>query len=348
MTEHAIPRHHRAAVCAALAAAVATAPVAGAGPARAATATTSTAPATSAASGASAAPATSGAPATSATAPAASAVATAPRPVCVSHQPGLAGKLSRDITAALRGRSATTALSLRDHTTHTRCTLRANQGFDSASVVKVTVLATLLWDAQHHHLALTRREKTLATAMITKSDNASTSKLWKQLTAARVAAFLRTAGMADTVPGKDGYWGLTRITANDQERLLDLITHPNTVLSDASRGYLLSLMGKVVHAQRWGTPAGAPGDTRIHVKNGWLKRSTHGWRVHSVGAFTGGGHDYTLTVLTQDDRTMKAGVATIEAVARAVHKDLNPTARAETLYTPTDRPQEALPAVPEE
>ncbi|MFI7311315.1 serine hydrolase [Streptomyces hygroscopicus] len=342
MTEHAIPRHHRAAVCAALAAAVATAPVAGAGPARAATATTSTAPATSAA------PATSGAPATSATAPAASAVATAPRPVCVSHQPGLAGKLSRDITAALRGRSATTALSLRDHTTHTRCTLRANQGFDSASVVKVTVLATLLWDAQHHHRALTRREKTLATAMITKSDNASTSKLWKQLTPARVAAFLRTAGMADTVPGKDGYWGLTRITANDQERLLDLITHPNTVLSDASRGYLLSLMGKVVHAQRWGTPAGAPGDTRIHVKNGWLKRSTHGWRVHSVGAFTGGGHDYTLTVLTQDDRTMKAGVATIEAVARAVHKDLNPTARAETLYTPTNRPQEALPAVPEE
>ncbi|WP_432253659.1 serine hydrolase [Streptomyces sp. HNM1019] len=309
MTRDRIPRHSRTAVCAALTAAVVAAPLAGAGPA--------------------------------------SAAATAPRPVCVSHQSGLAGKLSRDIAAALRGRSGTVAVSLRDHASDTRCTLRANRGFDSASVVKVTVLGTLLWDAQRHHRGLTKREKTLTKAMITKSDNASTSKLWKQLKPSRVTAFLRAAGMDATVPGRNGYWGLTRITANDQERLLDLITRPNAVLSDGSRSYVLSLMGKVIRGQRWGTPAGAPGGTEIHVKNGWLKRSTHGWRVHSVGAFTGGGHDYTLTVLTQDDRTMKAGVATIEAVARAVHRDLNPTARADALYAPTDRPEEALPAVPE-
>ena len=30
----------------------------------------------------------------------------------------------------------------------------------------------------------------------------------------------------------------------------------------------------------------------MHVKNGWLSRATHGWRVNSVGAFTGHGHDY--------------------------------------------------------
>ncbi|MFJ1990685.1 serine hydrolase [Streptomyces asiaticus] len=313
MTSDPIPRHPRTAVCAALTAAVVAAPVAGAGPASAA-----------------------------------ATAATAPRPVCVSHQSGLAGRMSKDIAGALRGRSGTVAISLRDHTTHTRCTLRANQRFDSASVVKVTVLGALLWDAQRHHRGLTKREKTLAKAMITKSDNASTSKLWKQLKPARVKAFLRAAGMDATVPGKDGYWGLTRITANDQERLLELITHPNTVLNDASRRYILALMGKVIREQRWGTPAGAPRGVRIQVKNGWLERSSHGWRVHSVGAFTGGGHDYTLTVLTQDDRTMEAGVATIEAVARAVHKDLNPTAHAHTLYAPTDRPEEALPAVPDD
>ncbi|MBI0298802.1 serine hydrolase [Streptomyces sp. PRKS01-29] len=312
MTNERIPRQPRTAVCAALTAAVVAAPVAGAGAASA------------------------------------TATATAPRPVCVSHQSGLAGRLSKDIAGALRGRSGTVAISLRDHATHTRCTLRANQRFDSASVVKVTVLATLMWDAQRHHRGLTQREKTLTKAMITKSDNASTSKLWKQLRPSGVKAFLRAAGMDATAPGRDGYWGLTQITANDQERLLDLVTHANTVLTDASRGYVLTLMGKVIHEQRWGTPAGAPGGTRIHVKNGWLERSSHGWRVHSVGAFTGGGHDYTLTVLTQGNRTMKAGVATIEAVARAVHRDLNPTAHANALYAPTDRPQEALPAVPED
>ncbi|MET8181929.1 serine hydrolase [Streptomyces sp. NPDC005336] len=311
MTRHRIPRRSSAALSAALAAAVLVPPVAGAASASATT------------------------PAT-------------PQPVCASDQAGLAAKLSKDIAAALHGRSATAAVSLRDDSTNTRCTLRADQKFDSASVVKATVLATLLWDAKKHHRFLTPRENTLATDMITRSDNAATSKLWKQLGPAKVQAFLKAAGMTRTVPGSDGYWGLTQITANDQEKLLELITHPNAVLSDNARAYILKLMGKVIPSQRWGTPAGAPSGTKIHVKNGWLSRSTHGWRVHSIGAFTGGGHTYTITMLTQDNSTMKAGVATIEAVARAVHKDLNPTAHAATLYAPTDNPQEAMPAVPKE
>jgi beta-lactamase class A len=250
------------------------------------------------------------------------ATAAAWRPVCASARAGLATKLSADITAALRGRSDTAAVALRDPATGTVCTLRADRAFDSASVVKVTVLATLLWDAAKHGRRLTRREDELATVMITKSDNAATSTLWRQLGADKVTAFLRAAGMTRTVPGADGHWGLTQITARDEMRLLDLVTTPNPVLSDGARAYILELMGKVVPAQRWGTPAGAPDTVEIHVKNGWLSRATHGWRVHSIGAFTGGGHGYTLTVLTQDNRTMDAGVATIEAVARAVHRDL--------------------------
>ncbi|MEU1668279.1 serine hydrolase [Streptomyces sparsogenes] len=251
------------------------------------------------------------------------ATAPTPRPVCVSGRAGLAGELSTDIARALRGRSATVAVALRDPATGTVCTLRADRAFDSASVVKVTVLATLLWDADHHGRRLTRRESDLATAMITKSDNAATTTLWRQLGARKVAAFLRAAGMNRTVPGDDGHWGLTQITARDQMRLLDLVTTPNPVLSDRARAYVLNLMGRVIPSQRWGTPAGAPDTVRVRVKNGWLSRATHGWRVHSLGAFTGGGRTYTITVLTQDDRTMKAGIATVEAVARAVHRDLD-------------------------
>lgn len=246
------------------------------------------------------------------------------RPVCASARPGLATRLSTDIATALRGRPEAVAIALRDPATHTVCTLRGNRAFDSASAVKVTVLATLLWDADKHHRQLTARESALATAMITKSDNAATSTLWRQLGAAKVAAFLRAAGMSRTVPGADNHWGLTQITARDQMTLLDLVTNPNPVLSDGARAYILDLMGKVVPSQRWGTPAGAPNTVRSHVKNGWLSRATHGWRVHSIGVFTGDGPSYTITVLTQDNRTMAAGVATIEAVARAVHRDLRP------------------------
>ncbi|MEC4018092.1 serine hydrolase [Streptomyces sp. H27-D2] len=273
--------------------------------------------------------------------------AATPRTVCTSAKPELAVKLAKDITTALRGRPATTAVSLYDRKTKTSCTLRATQKFDSASVVKATVLATLLWHVKRSGRHLTTQEASLAKAMITKSDNAATSKLWRQLGVTRIKKFLTLAGMTQTVPGRDGYWGLTRITARDEQKLLKLLTSENTVLSKKARAYALDLMHRVVTSQRWGTPAGAPRSATFHVKNGWLSRSTHGWRVHSIGAFTGHGHDYGITVLTQDNRTMNAGVATIQAVARAVHRDLNPAAAsARAAYVPTSNPSEATPALP--
>ncbi|MFJ5216941.1 serine hydrolase [Streptomyces sp. NPDC088354] len=252
------------------------------------------------------------------------AVAATPQVTCASGKAGLAAKLQRDITASLKGRTALTALSLHDRTTNTVCTLRADQRFDSASTVKVTVLATLLWDATKHARYLTARETGLANKMITQSDNDATSALWKQLGPTKIKGFLSAAGMNHTVPGAGGYWGLTQITAGDEQKLLDLVTAHNRVLNDNARTYTLKLMNRVIASQRWGTPAGAPATAVVHVKNGWLSRATHGWRVHSLGAFTGGGHDYSVAVLTHDNNTMASGISTIEAVARAVHKDLSP------------------------
>ncbi|MDX3073268.1 serine hydrolase [Streptomyces sp. MI02-7b] len=252
------------------------------------------------------------------------AVAATPQVTCASGKAGLAAKLQRDITASLKGRTALTALSLHDRTTNTVCTLRADQRFDSASTVKVTVLATLLWDATKHARYLTARETGLANKMITQSDNDATSALWKQLGPTKIKGFLSAAGMNHTVPGAGGYWGLTQITAGDEQKLLDLVTAHNRVLNDNARTYTLKLMNRVIASQRWGTPAGAPATAVVHVKNGWLSRATHGWRVHSLGAFTGGGHDYSVAVLTHDNKTMASGISTIEAVARAVHKDLSP------------------------
>ncbi|MEV6652432.1 serine hydrolase [Streptomyces sp. NPDC051219] len=274
------------------------------------------------------------------------AAVTAPAVVCTG-KPELAAKLSQDITTALGGRTYTTSVAVFDRTTGTSCSLGPARAYDSASVVKVTVLGALLLDAQKNNRVLTATEKNLAFAMITKSDNASTSTLWKQLGVAKVQAFLTAVGMTQTVPGSGGYWGLTRITARDQARLLSMLTVKNTVLTESSRGYVLYLMRGVVASQRWGTPAGAPAGVVVQVKNGWLQRATYGWRVHSIGAFTGTGHNYTMTVLTHDNKTMTDGVNTIQAVARVVHKDLNPTASPTTAFIPPAAPQEAVPAVPE-
>ncbi|MFF7449100.1 MULTISPECIES: serine hydrolase [unclassified Streptomyces] len=248
--------------------------------------------------------------------------ATAPTVSCTSATAGLAGKLKKDITSALANRKGTIAVGLYDRTTKTTCTLRAGTAYDSASVVKVTVLATLLWDAKRNDRYLTDRENTLAKAMITKSDNDATSKLWKQLGMTKIKGFLAAAGMTQTKPGANGYWGLTQITVTDEQKLLKLITASNTVLSDNSRAYISKLMGQVVSSQRWGTPYGAGSNVSVHVKNGWLQRSTHGWRVHSVGTFKGGGHDYVMTVLTHGNSTMNYGITTIQGVAKVIHRDL--------------------------
>ncbi|MFD4506049.1 serine hydrolase [Streptomyces sp. NPDC058457] len=253
---------------------------------------------------------------------AAPASAATPTVSCTSAKAALATKLKTDITAAIANRKGTIAVGLYDRSTKTTCTLRSTTHYDSASTVKVTVLATLLWDAKKHNRYLTATEQSLAKAMITQSDNDATTKLWKQLGLTKIKGFLSAAGMTQTTPGANGYWGLTQIDVHDEQRLLALVTAKNTVLSDSSRAYILKLMGQVISSQRWGTPYGAPSGVSVHVKNGWLQRATHGWRVHSLGTFTGGGHDYQMTVLTQDNSTMSYGINTIQAVAKVVHKDL--------------------------
>jgi beta-lactamase class A len=217
-------------------------------------------------------------------------------------------------------------------------------------VVKVTILGALLRKALDQHRYLTSTEADEAYAMITRSDNAAASVLWDELGHGYLQHFLDLAGMTQTVLGPDGYWGLTQITAYDQIKLLRLLLNKNPVLDRASRRYARSLMAQVIPSQRWGVPAGAPAGLTVHVKNGWLPRPTHGWRIHSIGFFTGSGAGYSIVVLTQDNPTMDYGVSTIQRIARAIHRDLNPAATAvippSQPYPSWGIPDERIPALP--
>lgn len=262
-------------------------------------------------------------------APSAAAADSASAPVggsqvtCTSRHPRLAARLSQDIADALRGRQGSSALAVYDRPTETSCTFRGDATFDSASVVKVTVLGALLHKVTAEHRALTSTEVDLTTAMITKSDNDATSALWREVGHTDIQRFLSLAGMGHTVPGPEGLWGHTQITADDQLQLLRTLTSDNSVLDRNARSYVLGLMNRVVPDQRWGVPAGASGTATVHVKNGWLPRATNGWRIHSIGAFTGGGHDYGIVVLSHGNRSMKEGIATIEGAAGVINRDLS-------------------------
>jgi hypothetical protein len=199
------------------------------------------------------------------------------------------------------------------------CWLNSSQHFDSASVVKVTILGALLRKAQDQRRDLTRTEAALARAMITRSDNDAASALWAELGRSYLQHFLHLAGMTHTTLGPGAAWGLTQITAYDEGPLLRLLQDKNTALDAAARDYALSLMAQVIPSQRWGVPAGLT----VHVKNGWLPLIPHGWRIHSIGCFTGGTGDYGIVVLTQDNPTMAYGIATIEAIAKVIKHALN-------------------------
>ncbi|GAA3985545.1 hypothetical protein GCM10022247_00050 [Allokutzneria multivorans] len=244
-------------------------------------------------------------------------------PSCSSSaNPALAQKLAADIATALKGRQGTAAVSLRYP--GGSCALNASRQFQSASVIKVTILAAVLKKAQDAGRTLTAQEKQWATAMITKSDNDSATALWDSVTAAGMKKFMALAGMRGTTIDSSGWWGKTHITAADQMAMLTLLTTSNTVLNATSRAYVLDLMGKVVAGQRWGTPVGAPSATTVRVKNGWVDRGDGvGWRINSLGVFSGKGKDYQIAVLTEGNSSEVYGHTTIEGVAKAIHKHVN-------------------------
>jgi hypothetical protein len=207
--------------------------------------------------------------------------------VCTSKShPAVAAALARDIQAARRGRSSTVAVWVDDPGAGITCSLSGSSHFDSASIVKVTILGAVLRKALDQRRYLTSTEATQLRAMITSN----------------------------------------------------------------SRAYALGLMAQVISSQRWGVPAGAPRSVTIHVKNGWLPRATHGWRINSIGGFKWSKGWYSIMVLSMDNPTMSYGITSVEAIARVIHRDLNPTVKTVIpLSVPNPAwgtPDELIPALP--
>lgn len=188
--------------------------------------------------------------------------------------------------------------------------------YETASIVKVDILVCLLVQRSG---SLTAAQKTLAKSMITLSDNAAATSLFRAVgSAAGLNRTNKALGLVETSAGTSGRWGLTRTTAADQIRLLKLVFLHNGILGDASRGYVSSLMSQVSAGQHWGVTAAAADPDDAPVKNGWLPRSTTGlWDVTSIGLVDTKDHRVLVVVLVSSARSMSAGVSIIEKAAVA-------------------------------
>ncbi|MFF4822367.1 serine hydrolase [Streptomyces sp. NPDC001312] len=190
--------------------------------------------------------------------------------------------------------------------------------FDTASIVKVDILAALLLAAQDAGRRLTARERTYAAAMIGSSDNDSASALWRDIGGADgLNAANERFGLTRTTGGDGPRWGLTRTTAADQLVLLGQVFEARSELNEAARTYLQGLMGRIAPGQDWGVSAAADGSGWA-LKNGWMPRDTTGlWVVNSIGRVTAGGDDCLVAALSSGNPTKEQGIALVEEAARS-------------------------------
>ncbi|MGW0970794.1 serine hydrolase [Streptomyces sp. NPDC002516] len=196
--------------------------------------------------------------------------------------------------------------------------VHGDAAFDTASIVKVNILAALLLQAQDADRHLTAQERTYATAMIENSDNASASALWATIGRADgLDAANKRFGLTSTQGGDGELWGLTQTTAGDQLKLLRQVFGKDSRLSASSRSYVQGLMGEIEADQRWGVSAAADG-SQWALKNGWLARSTTGlWDVNSIGRISADGHEYLVATLSNGNSTQAKGISLVEAVSKA-------------------------------
>lgn len=187
--------------------------------------------------------------------------------------------------------------------------------YDTASIVKVDILAALLLQAQDAGRQLTAQEKSNATAMIGSSDNDSATALWNTIGGSKgLNSANERLGLTATTGGEGARWGLTQTTAADQIVLLQAIFGTDSELSEASRTYIQRLMGQITTGQDWGVSAAGDGWA---LKNGWLPRTATGlWDINTIGRVETDGRTCLVAVLSDGNVNMASGITLVEKAAR--------------------------------
>ena len=176
-------------------------------------------------------------------------------------------------------------------------------------MVKIDILADLLYECQREHRAMTNAEQSAAVSMIEYSDNLAAQMLWNDIGGYGLSAaddtyggygaiqqFNHLIGFTQTVTSWT--WGLMRTDPHDFIQLLKAIVLPNDVLSLQSRTYEQNLMQHVVSYQRFGVPYGVPANAIVGNKNGWYPEKYTGWQVNSAGYVRSGRTYYFAVVMT--------------------------------------------------
>jgi Beta-lactamase enzyme family len=257
--------------------------------------------------------------------PTASPTPTGPSPEELAAQQR--AKRVKALDAALKKLDATSpefSVAVLDKKTGQRYSYRGSERYDTASIVKVQVLACALLRAQDAGRKLSAAELALAKPMIRLSDNNATTALFTRIgKVPAVSKCNKRLGLKQTAVNNS--WGLTRTTVDDQVKLLSELVDTKGPLDAASRKQAFTLMNTVDPAQDWGVPAVAEDGETTTVKNGWDTRSADGglWAINTIGRVTSGDDvDVSVAVLSHNNKSMEGGMALVEKVAKLTRQHL--------------------------
>lgn len=224
-------------------------------------------------------------------------------------------ELSAAVAGPIRQDGGNVAVAVDDLTTGAEAAYNGSQEFITASIVKVDILSTLLYQSQQAGEAISDDEQQLAATMIENSDNdAATDLYWDVNGSVGIDSANRIFGLRETTTGTGGYWGLTTTTVDDQIRLLRQVFTGSSVLSPASRSYIRDLMRNVESEQQWGVSAAADAGTSYMLKNGWLPDPDL-WEINSIGEVVHHGQRMLIAVLSADNATEDSGISIVQTVA---------------------------------
>lgn len=239
----------------------------------------------------------------------------------------LANPLTAPATrAVIDGRSGDISVGVEDLTSGQEWYWNPNSRFQTASIIKVDILETLLHDAMLNHAPLDADDTDLAQQMIEASSDTAATSLWDEAGGSSgIGAFNARAGLTQTSPNPDGYWGETMTSVSDQLLILRQLVEPDSLLDAGSRDYELGLMENIDAGQNWGVSAGVPSNVTLALKNGWVPiTSDSDWEINSIGWIDGDGRNYLIAVLTSGDPSEGYGITTIEDIAARVWSALAP------------------------
>lgn len=205
-----------------------------------------------------------------------------------------------------------------DLTTGRSARAGAGSGMVLASLVKLDILETLLYQHQRSGQPLTDGQDDDVELMIEHSDNGAADRLFRL--AGRntgLGGYNTVLGLRSTVLNTEGLWGLSTTSADDQLLLLRALASAGSPLTATSRQYALSLMGEVEADQRWGVSAAADPGSATALKNGWLgvDDDQGRWAVNSGGIVRVGGHQVLMVVLSQHQPGFSTAVDRVQRAA---------------------------------